>query len=143
MWASIIASAKRNAPGHRLRHMIIDQYKENIDVFGGGYNPIDDKGKGLNDYLYSFTIENIKCDGYFTEKIGDCFATGTIPIYWGDETISDNFIENGIIRLTKEFDPDILTKELYESKLEFVKENFERVLKLPTPEDYIYTTYLK
>jgi hypothetical protein len=142
-WASIISSAKRNAPGHQLRHIIVDQYKENLDVFGGGYNPIDEKGIGLNDYLYSFTVENVKVDGYFTEKIADCFATGTIPVYWGDETIDDYFIENGIIRLTDGFDPDILTKELYESKLEFVRENFQRILEFPIPEDYIYQNYIK
>lgn len=142
-WASIIASAKRESIGHKIRHWIVDQYKDHLDIYGGGYNPILEKGIGLNDYFYSFAIENIKVDGYFTEKISDCFATGTIPIYWGDETLSDYFVEKGIIRLIDEFDPSILTKELYESKMNIIKENFERVSNLPCAEDYIYLNYIK
>lgn len=140
---SIIASSKKDAPGHQLRHIVVDTYREFLDVFGGGYNPVKSKNEGLNDYMFSFAIENIKTDGYFTEKISDCFATGTIPIYWGDDSISEYFIEDGIVRLTDDFDPSILTKELYESKKDVIQENFNRVLQLPLPEDYIYLNYLK
>lgn len=142
-WASIIASPKREAPGHQLRHEIIAEYKDHLGVFGGGYRPIQDKGEGLNDFCYSFAIENVQADGYFTEKISDCFATGTIPIYWGDRTISRYFVEDGIIWLNDGFDPSLLTKELYDSKAEAIRENFERAINLPLPEDYIYLNYLK
>jgi hypothetical protein len=143
-WASIIASAKRTAPGHQFRHIIIDQYKENLDIFGGGYAPIDDKGEGLNEYFYSFAIENIIADGYFTEKISDCFATGTIPIYWGDETVSEYFLKDGIVNLNNEdFDPNILTEEYYNDRKDVIKENFNRSINLPIPEDEIYLKYLK
>jgi len=142
-WASIIASNKTDAPGHQLRHMIIKQYGDAIDAYGRGYVPIEDKGEGLNDYLYSFAIENTQCDGYFTEKISDCFATGTIPIYWGDNTISEYFEQDGIIKLTDGFDPDILTPELYKNKKSVIEENYNRVINLPLPEDEIYLKYLK
>ena len=33
--------------------------------------------------MFSVCIENDVYDTYFTEKILDCFATGTIPIYKG------------------------------------------------------------
>ena len=140
---SIIASAKNEAPGHQLRHMIVEAYGDSIDKFGGGYNPIDDKGKGLNDYMFSFAIENFKTQGYFTEKITDCFATGTIPIYWGDPSISGYFLTEGIIELTDDFDGSCLTEEFYESKMSFIKENFNRAINLPIPEDYIYLNYLQ
>lgn len=142
-WASIIASAKNDAPGHQLRHIIVETYKGYLDTYGGGYTPIQEKGIGLNNYLFSFAIENIQIDGYFTEKISDCFATGAIPIYWGDKTISDHFLEEGIIRLTDGFDPSILTKELYDSKMSYVQENFKRVIDLPCVEDYFYLNYIK
>ena len=140
---SIVASAKRAAPGHQLRHMVIETYKGHLDVYGGGYNPIPEKGVGLNDYMFSFAIENIKVDGYFTEKIADCFATGTIPVYWGDSTISDHFLEEGIVRITDDFDVLGLTKDLYMSKMEAVKENFRRAMEFPCSEDYMYLNYLK
>ena len=140
---SIIASAKKECPGHILRHIIVDNYKDSIAAFGGGYNPIKFKEEGLSDYMFSFAIENTKCDGYFTEKITDCFSTGTIPIYWGDSTISDYFLTDGIISLEDEFDGSCLTKEFYDSKLDIIKENFDRSMNLPIPEDYIYINYIK
>ena len=122
---------------------MIETYKGHLDVYGGGYNPIPEKGVGLNDYMFSFAIENIKVDGYFTEKIADCFATGTIPVYWGDSTISDHFLEEGIVRITDDFDVLGLTKDLYMSKMEAVKENFRRAMEFPCSEDYMYLNYLK
>lgn len=139
---SIIASNKREAPGHVLRHIIVDTYKGHVDVFGKGYVSIESKNLGLNNYMFSYTIENSKDNGYFTEKIADCFATGTIPVYWGDETISDYFVEDGIIRLNDDFDPSMLTIELYQSKLTSVMENYQRVINFPCPEDYIYSNYV-
>jgi len=35
-----------------------------------------------------------------------------------------------------------LTPDLYYSKMEFVKENFEKVLEMEVLEDYIYKNYL-
>ena len=140
---SIIASAKREAPGHQLRHMIVEAYGDYIDKFGGGYNPIKVKGEGLNEYMFSFAIENMEADGYFTEKIADCFACGTIPIYWGDPSIGDHFLTEGIVFLNDDFDGSCLTKEFYESKMSFVRENFTRAINLPIPEDYIYLNYIK
>ena len=42
-------------------------------------------------------MENCKSPGYFSEKIIDCLIQGTIPIYWGDPTISSYFNMKGII----------------------------------------------
>jgi isopentenyl phosphate kinase len=41
--------------------------------------------------------ENSIYPKYYTEKITDCFATGTIPIYYGDRSIGEDFDMNGII----------------------------------------------
>ena len=45
--------------------------------------------------------------------------------------------------LDDSFNIDSLTKELYYSKLNAVKENFEIVSNMQTAEDYIYENYLK
>jgi alpha(1,3/1,4) fucosyltransferase len=37
----------------------------------------------LSRYTFSICFENVVLDGWVTEKIFDCFAAGTIPIYWG------------------------------------------------------------
>src|SRR5262249_55419657 len=78
---SIIASEKSARPGHRLRHQIVAAHRDGIDgLFGRGYQAIAYKLDGLKDYRFSFAIENARYDYYFTEKLIDCFVTGTIPI---------------------------------------------------------------
>ncbi len=49
-----------------------------------------DKYEALKNYKFSVCYENMRdVKGYVTEKIFDCFATGTIPIYWGASNITD------------------------------------------------------
>ena len=53
---SIIASEKKELPGHRLRHEIIYNLKDSISVFGNGYNPIKNKIQGLKDYMFHVVV---------------------------------------------------------------------------------------
>lgn len=143
---SLIASEKQTTFGHKLRHYIADQFKDKIDLYGGVLNskklspgiPWGDKSEGLNNYMFSIVIENDKYETYYTEKITDCFATGTIPIYWGSPDIGNYFNKDGIIELTPDFDIDTLTEDLYNSKLEAVKDNYNRVKLLENADDYLF-----
>jgi hypothetical protein len=94
---SIIASSKNTSPGHKLRHNLINEIGINVDLFGNGYNQIENKITALKDYMFSIVIENEKIDNWFTEKIIDCLITGTIPIYWGCSNIGNYFDERGFI----------------------------------------------
>ena len=93
--------------------------------------------------MFSIAIENDCYKTYFTEKITDCFAVGTIPVYLGAPDIGEHFNTNGIIIMNKNFDINSLTKELYYSKIEAVKDNFNRVLQYDVLEDWIYERYFK
>jgi hypothetical protein len=93
--------------------------------------------------MFSVAIENASYETYFTEKIQDCFATGTIPIYYGAPDIGKFFNPKGIITLNDDFDIDLLTSEMYYDRLDAVKENLEIVKDFAINEDYIYNTYLK
>jgi hypothetical protein len=75
-------------------------------------------------------IESCQEPGYFTEKIIDCFLTGTIPIYWGDPNIRDIFNPGGILfwdgtisGLKKVL--FLATGFTYSIKTGFTQENFE------------------
>lgn len=145
---SIIASAKRWTPGHKLRHEIIEKYRSNLDVYGGGYNTI------LNDYglfgkvialaPYYFTIIAINTitDDFFSEQLTDAMSVGTIPIFWGTKGISKHFNMDGIIQFDNinELGGIIasLSKELYESKKDAVLENLELSKKYITTVDWLY-----
>lgn len=95
---SMISSNKRWVVGHELRYQIIEKYHDMFDLYGHGFNDIDHKEIGLNQYTFSIAVENCKRDYYFTEKIIDCFRTKTIPIYWGCPSIGDFFDKRGIIQ---------------------------------------------
>ena len=140
---SIIASSNCLTVGHRMRHEWVNKLINYADIYGRGINPIDKKEDGLNDYMFSFAIENSSYSSYFTEKILDCFATGTIPVYWGSPDIIDFFNKDGIIFLNDNFDISSLTPDLYYSKIEAVKDNFERVKDYLLLENYMYNNYLR
>jgi len=113
-----------------------------FDIYGRGFREIVDKEEGLNDYMFSVCIENDTLDTYFTEKILDCFATGTIPVYKGTRNIVNHFNSDGIIFLD-DIELSELTPDLYNSKLSAIADNFERVKNYMLPENYMYDEYLK
>ena len=80
-------------------------------------------------------MENDSVPNYYTEKITDCFATGTVPIYWGATNIGDYFDERGIIVLDEDFDINKLTYELYEEMLPYVGNNYAIVQSLEMADD--------
>lgn len=139
---SMISSSKSVCDGHKYRLSIIEKYKDFVDIYGRGIRDIEFKEEGLCDYAFSITMENAVIDTYFTEKILDCFATGTIPIYHGTKNITKFFNKDGIIFLD-EFNINELNMDLYYSKIDAIKENLEIVKNMETSEDQIYLKVLK
>lgn len=126
---SIIASIKRKTIGHNLRHKIIKSNFVNLDLFGNGYNPIENKITALQDYRFSIIIENERIDNWFTEKIIDCLMTGTIPVYWGCPNISYYFDIRGFIIIDSLEDfflkRKLFNERTYRDMLPYIKINFE------------------
>lgn len=130
---SFITSNKTISSGHVfriecLKHMI-DQ-KCPMDIFGVGIREITGKIEALKDYRFSIAIENGECKNYFTEKILDCFLTGTIPIYHGCPNIKDFFNMDGIITFNtkKELLKIVasLTEMDYNTRQDAILDNFKR-----------------
>jgi hypothetical protein len=141
---SMITSGKAYCDGHRKRMALANELRGRVDLFGRGFSEIQFKEDGLATYMFSIAHENASYPGYFTEKILDCFATGTIPIYWGDPEIGRIFNTDGIIMLNETFKLDSLTPDLYYSKIEAVKENCQIVKdNFIMVEDYIYQNYFR
>lgn len=129
---SIIASKKRNLPGHRMRHEFIRRSAQEqlpLDLFGRVAKEIARKEEGLADYMYSVVIENSRENNYFTEKLLDCLLQKAIPLYWGAPNIGDFFNLDGMIVChTMEELIDARRKidaEMYEHRRVAVDENFE------------------
>jgi Glycosyltransferase family 10 (fucosyltransferase) C-term len=157
---SMIYSAKAFLPGHRLRQQVAkralfpvatatdgasDSSRLAIDLFGrGSAKPIERKEEGLDDYRFSIAIENSRASNYFTEKLLDCFATGTVPIYWGCPNLSTWFNMDGVITFDTAADiPLILEGCEYSRHLKAAKENLERMREFEITDDYIYQHVLK
>jgi hypothetical protein len=143
---SIVASAKNFTHGHKARHEVVSRFSNLIDDIKCG-DPVEPKFKWHKDHRYSIAIENKNIRGYFTEKIIDCFRTGTIPIYMGDQGVADHFDPNGIIFFDSvsdlEFILPICNKDLYESKMNAIKHNYVVAEKFLYPWKYIKENYLK
>ena len=129
---------------HRMRFRVYDRLKDDgrVDFYGSGCEKeLEFKSEALKDYMFSIVIENSIESDYFTEKLLDCFLTGTIPIYVGSKTTQDYFDSNGIIYFEGDEDlPEILNSlsvELYQSKMESIKKNFEIAKKYIHPESFI------
>ncbi len=149
---SFVSSAKRMCPLHEWRYGMakaIGAHLPTVDVFLGenGWQPIY---KSLHDYRFSVVVENNIDKWYFTEKIMNCFATGTIPIYVGATEIGKYFDTGGIIMANDyvgkppiEFAQMLnsLTEQDYLQRYAAVVNNYELVQKFRSIEDYIHANY--
>lgn len=142
---SMIASAKNFCPGHNVRLDWANKLAPYVDLFGSGRpNELVQKEDGLVDYMFSVAIENDASDAYFTEKLTDCFAVGTVPVYFGSKrVIEEYFDERGIIWLSSIEDVKSLTEKDYYSRMPYIETNFQAAINLPTSEDFITYTYLQ
>ena len=120
---------------------MLKQLKDYAPLFGRGFNEVEYKEEALADYMFSVAIEN--ADDWFTEKILDCFLTGTVPIYYGTPSITKWFNPDGIIFLEDGFDIEELDEDLYKSMEPAIKDNFERAMKMEMLEDFIWETYFE
>jgi len=164
---SIVTSNKTRSADHKLRYRLarkIEQKLPSVDV----YRQVGDQMRSpimltrvhesvflgphvlaldyLKDYRYSIVIENNRDDRYFTEKILNCFATGTIPIYRGARSIGSIFDANGVIqwsspsKLVKSILPNLGESD-YVARKRAIENNFEMVSRFRCIEDYIIDHY--
>lgn len=146
---SMICSEKNWVPLHKFRQMIAWKYRDSglVDTYGrfdGG--PFVNYEVPFDDYRYQIVIENNEGDYWFTEKILNCFAAMTIPIYRGANRISDFFNSDGIIQVRSEDDIEkavrSCSKEDYESRLKAVKDNYNRVTtEFFSEDEYLWNHY--
>ncbi|MBO4907498.1 MAG: hypothetical protein J5486_10815 [Bacteroidaceae bacterium] len=98
---SVITSNKAFTRGHLDRIKFVEKLKahfgDQIDIFGRGFRPFDDKWDVLRPYKYHIAIENSSQLYYWTEKISDCYLTETFPLYYGCTNLSDYFPKSAFL----------------------------------------------
>ena len=92
---SLIASMKNDFEGHKLRHKLIAFDKSHTDQLltplGRAYEQFKNMITALVPFKYSVVIENSIEPHYFSEKILNCLACKTVPIYWGHQSVKQYF----------------------------------------------------
>ena len=94
----VITSNKAMTKGHRQRLDLVLGLKERIpelmDVYGAGFNKVDDKYDILSMYKYSLVMENCRYWNYWTEKLADAYLSLTFPFYSGCPNLDSYFDKN-------------------------------------------------
>jgi hypothetical protein len=100
---SVIASGKQMMPGHRKRLEFIErlrnEFNNEIDFYGKGINPINDKADAILPYYMTICIENSDINNYWTEKIADAFLGFSLPVYSGCKNIIDYFPQKSLVEI--------------------------------------------
>lgn len=134
---SLVSSWKNWCPLHNARIELAMYFKniEKVDVYGSFENK-DAKWVEVSEshdpYKFAIVIENDIDDYWYTEKILNCFATKTVPIYVGSKKIGDFFNADGIIQVDDwKTIPEIVRNldidSEYEKRLPAINDNFGRL----------------
>lgn len=145
MVVSFLASDKSGATGHDFRHDVFSAFGDAVDVFGpmaGG--EITGKLEAVAPYLYTIVIEGERLRGGFSDHLLDCFALGTVPIYWQELDIDQYFDTRGMLCFEDLDDlgrilSDIVGVEdfMIRKESDILDFNRMRALRYRCPEDWI------
>ena len=91
--------------------------------------PVKDKRAFLRSYRFSLALENVSHPGYVTEKLVQAFATGTIPIYWGDPLVGKMFNTGAFVNCNDYPSPDDAVSAV--ERLMNDPQEMERMLRTP------------
>ena len=136
---SVCISNKTSTKGHRDRLKFVEQLKEQfgseLDIYGRGFNEIEDKGMAIFNYKYCIVIENCQQENYWTEKLADTFLGGAYPIYYGCSNIFDYFNKASLtcidiydIHKSINIINGLISNNQFEKSLEHIKLSRELIL---------------
>ena len=135
---SWITSTNNMFKGHEKRLNFIDFLKKenfDFDLYGRGFNPIDDKFDGIAPYKYSIAVENYFSRNYWTEKAIDAWLSWSVPIYYGCTNMNDFFPKNSFIQVdldnpkrSLEIIQDAIKNNFFENHIQEISEARLRIL---------------
>lgn len=106
-----------------------------LDIFGHGVNPMNDKAEAVDPYQFHIAVENHVYKHHLTEKLPDAFLGYTLPFYHGAPNASDYFPKESFIPIdindyprTRDIIQSHLLNNEYEDRLPYIIEARRRVL---------------
>jgi len=94
-------------------------FKDKLDWYGNGVNPIKTKWEGIAPYKYHIVLENQEKYNVITEKLYDSFLGLSYPIYSGACNVFEHFPKNSLINIHL----NDLKSSIYSIE-EIIEENF-------------------
>ncbi len=136
--SAVTSSKKQRQTLHRRRHLFTGELKAllpELDLFGRGVRPVQDKAEGMRDYRYHVALENFIGPHHWTEKLADSFLACTLPFYFGCPNADEYFPKESFIPIDI-FDPPGAARIIrsaidsgeYEKRLPLILEARRRVL---------------
>jgi hypothetical protein len=144
---SSVMSNRKQLPGHILRHEIRNEVESFVDYL----NPtMTRKVDALKDYRFEIVIENEDSPN-FSEKLLDSMLCGCVPIYWNNSPTEylDVFDKSGIElfsskdEIVSKIKSGYFNEELYNSKMDAIKNNFEVAQKFVSLGDVLWEYGIK
>lgn len=101
------ATVVSNGNANPMRDKIFDEISKYKQVDSGGKyrnnigmpSGVPNKLEFQKNYKFALAIENTSFPGYTTEKLVEAFASGGVPIYWGDPDVGQYFNEKAFINI--------------------------------------------
>lgn len=146
---SFVGCEKAMAKMHLFRREVTQHYlnSDKVDVLGKAVGKFASCDEIFSGYRYNIAIENASYDYYFTEKVMNCFAAKTVPIYYGCPSIGRFFNIEGII-IVKEPTIEAIEAAIkqcseadYDLRKAAIDDNYNRVKEYLCVEDYITSHY--
>ena len=101
-FATVCSSKRQRHTLHNRRYEFTQALKKLIpemEIYGQGVRPMDDKAEALAPYRYHLAIENFIGPHHWTEKLADPFLGATLPFYIGCPNAADYFPAESFIPL--------------------------------------------
>jgi hypothetical protein len=136
--STVCSQRKGNITLHSTRVDFTWRLKDelpDLDIFGHGVNPMEDKAEALDPYKFHIVVENHVYQHHLTEKLPDAFLGYALPFYHGAPNTADYFPEESFIPIdinNYERSRDIIRSHIanneYEDRLPYIIEARRRVL---------------
>ena len=100
--STVCSSKQQNHTLHKARHSFCHWLLQEIpemDLFGHGYRPLQQKYHALDPYRFHLAIENYRGPHHWTEKLADPFLSGSFPFYYGCTNIRDYFPAESLLEI--------------------------------------------
>lgn len=136
---STVCSAKKQ--GHTLHAARYDftwRLKSDLpelEIFGRGVRPVDDKAEALDPFKYHIVVENHVGKDHWSEKLSDAFLGLSLPFYHGCPNAADYFPTGSFVPINiHDYENSLATirsaiaEGLFEKRLDDLLEARRRVL---------------